>query len=48
MTTKARGEDHVTIPMHNPIRVGTLGEILDDVATHSGILREQLLKELDL
>ena len=32
-TTEGR-EHHVTIPRHDPVRIGTLAAILDDVAEH--------------
>ena len=36
LTTRERGQHHVTIPNHDPLRVGTLAGILGDVA---GILK---------
>jgi predicted RNA binding protein YcfA (HicA-like mRNA interferase family) len=46
LTTSEHGEHHVTIPRHNPLKVGTLSAILQDVATHFDITREQLLNRL--
>ncbi len=46
LTTSEHGEHHVTIPRHSPLRVGTLSGILQDVATHFDITREQLLNRL--
>jgi predicted RNA binding protein YcfA (HicA-like mRNA interferase family) len=43
LTTQERGEHHVTIPAHDPLRVGTLNAILRDIAEHHGCTREQLL-----
>jgi predicted RNA binding protein YcfA (HicA-like mRNA interferase family) len=40
------GEDPVTVPRHDPIKVGTLSSILDDVVKQTGIAREQLLRLL--
>ena len=34
LTTATNGEHHITIPRHNPLRVGTLHAILKDVAAH--------------
>lgn len=48
LTTARNGEHHVTIPMHDPLKVGTLRGILDQVATHAGLTREELLRELSL
>ena len=46
LTTALGGEHHVTIPDHSALRVGTLAGILDDVASHPGRSREDLLAEL--
>jgi predicted RNA binding protein YcfA (HicA-like mRNA interferase family) len=46
LTTTERGEHHVTVPDHDPLRVGTLGGIVGDVAEHLGITREELAKRL--
>ena len=40
------GTHHVTVPLHNPIRLGTLNSILRDVAAHLGMSRDELLKTL--
>jgi len=42
----AAGEHHVTIPNHNPIKVGTLNSILRDVADRAGLTREELFERL--
>lgn len=46
LTTMAGGEHHVTIPAHNPLRIGTLNGILRDVAEHLAISRDALLSSL--
>lgn len=46
LTTTQQGEHHVTIPAHNPLRLGTLRSILTDVAAHFGMTREQLAEQL--
>ena len=46
LTTHENGEHHVTIPRHDPLRVGTLSAILGDVAQHFGITREELARRL--
>ena len=48
LTTSENGTHHVTIPNHNPIRIGTLAAILDDVANHLGINRQELLSKIRL
>jgi predicted RNA binding protein YcfA (HicA-like mRNA interferase family) len=46
LTTTQLGEHHITIPRHNPLRVGTLAAILAEVATHFNLTREALLEQL--
>jgi hypothetical protein len=42
-----RGSAHrITIPAGGPLRVGTLAEILSDVAEHSGVSRAELENQL--
>jgi len=43
LTTEQRGEHHITIPRHDPLRLGTLNSILKDVAEHLGMSRDQLI-----
>jgi predicted RNA binding protein YcfA (HicA-like mRNA interferase family) len=42
LTTHSRGEHHVTIPRHGALRVGTLGNILADIAIHFELARDEL------
>lgn len=37
---------HITIPNHNPIKIGTLNNILKDISDSLAITKEHLLKEL--
>jgi predicted RNA binding protein YcfA (HicA-like mRNA interferase family) len=46
LTTQAVGEHHVTIPNHDPLRVGTLNAVITDVAEHLKITKGQLLQRL--
>ncbi len=46
LTTQNNGEHHITIPEHDPLKVGTLNAILRDVASHAGSSREELLEML--
>ena len=46
LTTQQAGEHHITIPAHNPLRIGTLNAIVSDVAAHFQITKGQLLQEL--
>jgi len=46
LSTRENGEHHVTVPNHDPLRLGTLSAILGAVAEHHGIDRDALLKRL--
>jgi predicted RNA binding protein YcfA (HicA-like mRNA interferase family) len=48
MTTVRDGEHHVTIPNHRPIKIGTMHEILKNVATHHHVTVAELLRQLDI
>ena len=39
-------EHHITVPAHDPLRVGTLSSILSDVAEYLGMSAEELKREL--
>ncbi|MBN3944343.1 type II toxin-antitoxin system HicA family toxin [Nostoc sp. NMS9] len=43
LTTQQNGEHHITVPAHDPIKIGTLNAILKDVAAHAGLTRDELL-----
>lgn len=46
LTTIQQGEHHVTVPRHDPMRVGTLAGILGDVAAHFKTTREVIAERL--
>ena len=46
ITTTQNGEHHLTIPNHNPIKVGTLNCIISNVANHFNVSKEKVLQEL--
>lgn len=47
LTSTFRGpEHHITIPAHASIKIGTLSQILSDVAAYLEISRERLLQDL--
>jgi predicted RNA binding protein YcfA (HicA-like mRNA interferase family) len=46
LTTRERGEHHVTVPNHSPLKVGTLTGVLKDVSQHLGIPKNELLERL--
>jgi len=39
-------QHHITIPAHDPLKVGTLGAILGEVAAHLKLTREELMERL--
>lgn len=46
LTTAQGGEHHITVPMHDALRIGTLGGIVDEVAAHFGLERDQVIDRL--
>jgi len=46
LTTQNNGEHHITIPNHNPIRIGTLASILTDISLHFNTSKEEILNKL--
>lgn len=46
LTTFEKGEHHITIPAHNPLKTGMLSAILSDVAHHFNLTRDDLLSRL--
>ena len=43
LTTQRNGEHNITIPAHDPIKVGTLNAIVRGVSEHSGMSRNELI-----
>jgi predicted RNA binding protein YcfA (HicA-like mRNA interferase family) len=48
LTCLSPAEHHITIPRHDPLRIGTLAAILADIAAFHGISRDELLQRLEL
>ena len=46
VTTLQGGEHHLTIPAHNPLKIGTLSALLNDIAQHFNLTRDELLSRL--
>jgi predicted RNA binding protein YcfA (HicA-like mRNA interferase family) len=46
LTTDQNGQHHITVPNHDPLKIGTLSAILADAATHLNMTKEQLMQEL--
>jgi predicted RNA binding protein YcfA (HicA-like mRNA interferase family) len=43
LTTDEPSEHHLTVPNHDPIKLGTLNGILSDIAEHKQLTKEELL-----
>jgi len=46
LTTQQNGQHHITVPNHDSLRVGTLSGILNDIANHLEVPREELISRL--
>lgn len=46
LTTMQNGSHSITIPRHDPIKIGTLHDILEGVADHLGYSKEKLFEIL--
>jgi predicted RNA binding protein YcfA (HicA-like mRNA interferase family) len=46
LTTAIPTEHHVTVPAHDPLKVGTLAAILGAVAEHLRLDRDELVRRL--
>jgi predicted RNA binding protein YcfA (HicA-like mRNA interferase family) len=46
LTCEQPRQHHITIPNHDPLRIGTLAAIIADVAAHHGLSREALIERL--
>lgn len=46
LTLAGDREHHITVPLHDPLRLGTLAGILAEVAAFQDIARDELLRRL--
>lgn len=46
LTSTIEGTHHITIPAHNPIKIGTLTSIINDIANHFEKSKEEILNIL--
>jgi predicted RNA binding protein YcfA (HicA-like mRNA interferase family) len=46
LTTKENGEHHLTIPNHDPIKIGTLSNIINEIALHFKLSKEELIEKI--
>jgi predicted RNA binding protein YcfA (HicA-like mRNA interferase family) len=45
LTTTVKGQHHITIPNHDPLKIGTLSAILGDIANYLGKTKEEVIQE---
>ena len=48
LTTEQNGQHHVTVPNHDPVKLGTLTGILKAVAAHHKLALTELIRKLGL
>ncbi|MCC6372503.1 MAG: type II toxin-antitoxin system HicA family toxin [Bacteroidia bacterium] len=46
LSTQSNGEHHITVPNHDPLKIGTLNGILSEIATHLGKNKGTFIEEL--
>ncbi len=46
LKTAKGGEHHVTVPNHSPLRVGTLNQIISEIAVHFKVSKEDIMQTL--
>ena len=46
LTTDKNGIHHITIPNHDPLKIGTLSSIIGDVADHFKLTKNEIVREL--
>ena len=46
LTCQLPKEHHLTVPLHDPLRIGTLAAILANAAVQHGMTREALIAKL--
>jgi len=46
LTSNKNGQHHIPIPRHDPLRVGTLSAILQEIADHYGMAKDDLMRAI--
>jgi predicted RNA binding protein YcfA (HicA-like mRNA interferase family) len=46
LETDVPGHQRLSVPNHNPLRIGTLNSIVRAVSSHKGVERQKLLESL--
>ena len=43
LSTEQNGQHHITVPQHDPLKIGTLAAILADIAAHFNLSKNELI-----
>jgi predicted RNA binding protein YcfA (HicA-like mRNA interferase family) len=46
VTARGSGEHHITVPMHDELRVGTLNSIISAIAIHFSLDKAEVIRKL--
>ncbi|RLE24407.1 MAG: hypothetical protein DRJ61_06240 [Acidobacteria bacterium] len=46
LTTHRNGTHHITVPLHRPLKLGTLSGILGEVARHLEVSKTEIIQTL--
>ena len=46
LTCHLPAQHHITVPLHDPLRIGTLAAMLSDVAQVHGLTRDELQQKI--
>ncbi|HPO62372.1 MAG TPA: type II toxin-antitoxin system HicA family toxin [Candidatus Kapabacteria bacterium] len=46
LSTNENGEHNITIPSHNPLKIGTLNSIIKDISEHFNKTKQEVLQDL--
>ena len=46
LTCQLPAQHHITVPLHDPLRIGTLAAMLSDVAQAHGLTRDDLQQKI--
>ena len=44
LSTEQNGQHHITVPQHDPLKIGTLAAILADIAAHFNLSKNELIE----
>lgn len=46
LTLDSPSQHHITVPAHDPLKIGTLSAILSDIAGNLKVSREEVIRQL--